>query len=93
MRRKNNNNNKNWSRFVEGMKTQTYFIKRARVLSSHIQFTAKRTECPPVDAMSMRCADYIRSRSVHRSMDHIRCSVQQPNFAAINDFPLMVNLQ
>lgn len=38
----------------------------------------------------MSCAHNIRTSSVHGVMNHVRCSVQQADFAPINHFAFVV---
>lgn len=65
-------------------------MESTRVLCQGIKLTAKRTECPAINGVTMGCAHHIRTSSVHSVMDHVRCGVQQADFAPINHFAFVI---
>lgn len=72
-------------------KERTYVVKSARILRGNIQLSAQRTKRPSVQAVTMRRAEHIRTRSVDGRVDHERRRVEQSARSAVDDFAVVVD--
>lgn len=66
-------------------------VERARILRDSIEFAAQCAEGAAVDGVRVRGADYIRPGFVDRVVDHVGGGVEEADFAAIDDFALVVD--
>ena len=67
-------------------------MKSTRILRNHFQIPPQRAESPAVDAMTVCCAHYVRSRTMNRAVNHEGCCVQESAVAAVDHFALVTDL-
>lgn len=67
-------------------------MEGAAVLGDCIELTAKRAERATVYGVGVCCSCDIWSGSVNGRVNHKGCGVQEADWAAINDFAFVVDL-